>query len=267
MGRRPAAADLTDDAFSFMICSPMSAPAKAPDETCDDPVPAWERALLDRQLAALDRLAEMGMDIAAVIHGQVTAAASEAEPDLRAEAVQPNAALDFARVARAVRLTYALQSRLIADFKKPPPRAGEAADDDDDDYDGPIDVQWLDPQPPTAVWQRHRAKQVVRRMAEGAGRNSEAVERLVTEAAERLERDDIHADIAIRPFGETIAAICRDLGIEPDWSLFPGEDWAREPMPGGLAQSPAPDSYWKRRRLGRMTAEDYANGPPRAGSP
>jgi hypothetical protein len=258
---------LTDGAFSFMMCSQMSAAATTPDETCDDPAPAWERALLDRQLAALDRLAEMGMAIAEVIHGQVTAQAPE--PDPKPEAVPHHAALDFARVARAVRLTYALQSKLIADFKKPPPRAAQAADDDDE-YDGPIEVRWLDPQPPTAVWQRHQAKQAVRRMAEGAGGDAETVERLVAEAAERLERDDIYADIVSRPFGETVAAICRDLGIEPDWSLFPDEDWARERMPGGVAASPSSDPhFWIKRRLGRHWRPDNPDPrtPPRARAP
>jgi hypothetical protein len=231
----------------------------------DDPAPAWERALLDRQIAALDRLADMGMAIAAAIEQRVTEAAQE--PDAKPDAALHHSALDFARVARAVRLTYALQSKLIADFKKPPPRAAQAADDDDE-YDGPIEVRWLDPQPPTAVWQRHQAKQVVRRMAEGAGGDAETVERLVAEAAERLERDDIYADIVSRPFGETVAAICQDLGIEPDWSLFPEEDWARARLPDGPATDP---HFWIKRRLGRHWRPDdpdrsgSARAPPRAG--
>jgi hypothetical protein len=231
-----------------------------------DALPAWERAILDRQLAALDRLADMGMAIAAAIERRVTEAAAEpapdAKPDPKSDTLLHHAAMDFARVSRAVRLTYALQSRLIVDFKKPPARAAQAADnDEDDDYDGPIEVRWLDPQPPTAVWQRHQAKQVVRRMAEGAGSDAEAVERLVAEAAERLERDDIYADIASRPFGETVAAICRDLGIEPDWSLFPDKDWARERMPD---YGPATDPhYWIKKRLGRhWRPPQPARAPP-----
>ena len=67
----------------------------------DDEDSAWERALLDRQLAALDRLAEMGMRIAAAIEQQVTEAAPE--PDAKPTAALHHAAIDFARVARAVR--------------------------------------------------------------------------------------------------------------------------------------------------------------------
>ncbi len=101
-------------------------------------------------------------------------------------------------------------------------------------------------------------------MAEGAGKDGETVERLVAEAAERLERDDIYADIATRPFGETIAAICRDLGIEPDWSLFPGEDWARLRMASGAATDP---HFWIKRRLGRYWRPPDPDDPPSAASP
>jgi hypothetical protein len=224
------------------------------DETAS--VPTWERALLDRQLASLDRLAEMGMAIAGAITQRATA--DEPVPD----AILHHASIDFARAARAVRLTFALQSRLIADFKKPP--AARAADNDED-IDG-VDVRWLDEPTPEEEdeAQRRRARQVVRRMAEGAGQDGETVERLVTEAAERLERDDIYADIATRSFGETIAAICRDLEIEPDWSLFPDEDWARERMPGGPATDP---HFWIRRRLGRHWRPDTPDEPPHAASP
>src|SRR3569623_227234 len=88
----------------------MSAPSPA---LTDDPdsLEGWQRALLDRQLEALSRLADMGMAVAAAITQQVT----EAAPG--SDAALSGAALDFARVSRAVRLTFALQSRLIAEFK------------------------------------------------------------------------------------------------------------------------------------------------------
>ena len=116
----------------------MSATSPSP---ADDPAHDWERALLDRQLAALSRLAEMGMAIAGVIERTVTA---EAPPP---ENVLQHAAIDFARVSRAVRLTFAMQSRLIADFKKPPPRPADNAapddDEEDEEDDGGVDVSWF----------------------------------------------------------------------------------------------------------------------------
>ena len=185
------------------------------------------------------------MAVAAAIEQRVTQAPPQ--PHAKPDAALHHAAMDFARVARAVRLTYALQSRLIADFKKPPARPAETADHDEDEIDG-LDPRWFGEPEADDGEQRLRAQGVVRRMAQGAGRDRETVERLVTEAAERLERDDIYADIGARPFGDTIAAICRDLGIEPDWSLFPGEDWARLRLASSAATDP---HFWIKRRLGR----------------
>ena len=92
----------------------MADAATIPVASDDADHSAWERALLDRQLAGLERLAEMGMAVAAAIEQRVTQAPPQ--PHAKPDAALHHAAMDFARVARAVRLTYALQSRLIADF-------------------------------------------------------------------------------------------------------------------------------------------------------
>jgi hypothetical protein len=77
----------------------MSGPAHALCEIDDtDSLDAWERALLDRQLETLDRLAELGLAVAAAVKDRVTA------PEA-ADTVVQHAALDFARVSRAVRMT------------------------------------------------------------------------------------------------------------------------------------------------------------------
>ena len=51
---------------------------------------------------------------------------------------------------------------------------------------------------------------------------------LMAEFRERLEDDEaiVRGD---RPAGEVIAAICRDLGVKPDWSRWPKrEAWVVE---------------------------------------
>jgi hypothetical protein len=45
---------------------------------------------------------------------------------------------------------------------------------------------------------------------------------------ERLKDFDDYADFGNRSFGEIIARICRDLGIEPDWEKWQNEGWALE---------------------------------------
>jgi len=192
----------------------------------DDPAsPAsWERALLDRQLERLDQLADMGMALA----GEIQRRATASDPDTNIT----HAAMDFARVSRAVRMTLALQSRLVRDFKTPIKAGSGKAANDGDDEDVRWEVVWEN-EPPTRDQQRAEAQRIVRGVGEDCGLDAETVERLETEAGERLERDDIYADILARPLSEIVADLCRDLGLSPDWSRLVQQDWAKEEIEDG----------------------------------
>ena len=196
----------------------MPRPAQASDIDDFDPADAWERALLDHQIESLNRLAAMGMAIAGAIERQVTAA----EPGPQAAPVLHQSAMDFGRVSRAVRLSFALQSRLIADFKTPTSGQGGAdallSLDDDVDEESPFGSDL-----PAAVRKKAKLGHLMRHIAQCAvpEAESERRETVFAQAAERLERDDIHRLIANRPYGEVIAIICRDLGLEPDWERIP----------------------------------------------
>ena len=150
----------------------------------------WARPMVERQLQVLGRLAEAGLEIAVALEAQ--AKGGEA-------VVQGDVAMAYNRVARAVRQTIMLQSRLI-----------EALHD-------------------------QAASRAARRAAAGAsaarivgdviedaaidggkGGDREQAERLRAEAAERLRGEDF-GDLLARPFGEVVAGICRDLGLAPDW--------------------------------------------------
>ena len=93
-----------------------------------------------------------------------------------------------------------------------------------------------------------RVARIVRRAIEDEHDDQEQVERLAAEAAERLEQER-YGDILTRPIGEVIAAICKDLGLHPDWAKLAVECWAREeinsgnvgePFEGFAAPSPLP---------------------------
>ena len=163
--------------------------------------------------------------------------------------------MDFARVSRAVRLTFALQSRLIADFKGGgSPRAkAEAA------YHGPVDVVWRDDLVEHDEVQKRQVRGIVQTLAEAASLDQETVERLVREADERLEDDDIYSDLTRRRLDEIVALICKDLGLQPDWDRLADDYWAKEeidrPPPG------SPYAGWKDRR----SAGPPTRAPPRAG--
>ncbi|MGZ3400761.1 MAG: hypothetical protein ACXWKX_15340 [Caulobacteraceae bacterium] len=223
----------------------------ASDQTDDSAGPeSWERALLDRQLAELSRLADMGMAMAAAIERRVTAdeAGSPSNADLH------HAAMDFARVSRAVRMSFALQSRLIAEFKGAAAAraAGAAAPDD-----GPLEVVWASDLPHHDVVQKRQVRGIVQRLAEAASLDREGVERLVCEAVERLEDDDIYRDLSRRPLGEIVALICKDLGLEPDWGRIAGEYWAE----AEIAKRPTGSPY------AGWTAGRTRDAPPHAASP
>jgi hypothetical protein len=194
----------------FSICSDVLAPAHTPEQPDSaGAADAWERALLDRQLEGLARLADMGLAIAAAIERCVTAEA----PEPASPAVLHHLSMDFARVSRAVRLSFALQSRLIADFKAPP-RARPAADghDDEEDWDGAIEVVWNPPSEDPREVRKTEIKAAVRELAEAEALDREDVERLLLKAGERLDTDD-YLNLFGRPFADIIAQICADLGL------------------------------------------------------
>ena len=181
---------------------------------------ARERALLDLQLAELGRLAAMGMALAETIHRRVKAA-----DDATSVADLQHAAIDFSRVARAVRLTFALQSKLIADFKAPA-KAAKDAPEAKVPFDT-MDVMWLGGREVNEPVRRSRVVTSIVDSARSVGLDREAVDRLGAEARERLERE-VFGDIMIRPLQEIMDAIHRDLGLKPKWDPRSQALWAEE---------------------------------------
>jgi hypothetical protein len=172
----------------FTICSEMTAAAEVAEI---EPAPAdWARPLLDRQLRLLGDLAEIGLELARAVEAE----ARGPEADVQA------AVLAYSRIARAVRQTVMLQSRLIRELQAE--ERGEAA------------------QAATLRARRAEVKQrlsrIFRRAIEAEHDQPERIERLRAEAAERLE-DELVRDLLDRPVAEIIADICRDLGLSPDW--------------------------------------------------
>jgi hypothetical protein len=171
----------------------MSAAALLPETRPAAGPTDWARPLADRQLQMLGRLAEAGLEIAVALEAQ--AKGGEA-------VVQGDVAMAYSRVARAVRQTIMLQSKLIEALQESETgRAGRKAA------------------------ARASAARIVRGVIEDDRSNDvERAERLTTEAAERLREEDF-GDLLARPFAEAVAEICKDLGLSPDW-LALAEDCA-----------------------------------------
>jgi hypothetical protein len=197
----------------------LAAPCPAPSP---GDAPASARARIERQMARLDRLAEIGMEIAEACGRDARAMAAAANEADAAPAPEPrrehsrDLGLVFARVARAVRMTIALEQRL----------AGDLADLDRAELRAQQDR--------TAKRRRHLGRLIqaaaeasveARRAAETPAQawarrdDPEAVEdeidRVADEAYERLIEAEA-GDPWGGSFDEVVAAVARDLGLSAD---------------------------------------------------
>jgi hypothetical protein len=218
-----------------------SHPANPPPADRD----ASTRARTERQMVVLDRLIEIGMEIAE--------AAGRLASDLADGASGQSGAdpgLAYSRAARAVRLTIALQTRLTEgltalDEARRIARVGGASR------------------------RRRRIHRLIEDAAETQGCEADGVERLSFDAWERLtEVDD--DDLLDRPFEDVVAQICLDLGLSPAWaaSAFAGPDdlrpdAAKKPPPAGprAPASPATGITRPGGVRGDLAARELSSGP------
>ncbi|OYX32512.1 MAG: hypothetical protein B7Y99_08535 [Caulobacterales bacterium 32-69-10] len=212
---------------SLLVMRPAT-PAHAPDAPPPDPAlrdpHAAAHARVERQLQMLDRLAEMGMNIAEATERWALAAlesgsASYVVPENHVMAAAPGGVrgdpgLVYARVARAVRQTLMLQTRLLQEL----PDLGRAE---------------TRARAARADARRSQAYRLVERAIRDEHADPEEIEHLSDEATERLREEDFCDDLGDRPFDEVVARICRDLGLSPDWA-------ASQDRPEGALQGAAP---------------------------
>jgi hypothetical protein len=187
--------------------------APAPDD------PEGRAEIRARQLAMLHELAEIGMQMARAVRDEALARAED--EDVAPARPSPfgggDLGLVYARIARAVRQTLALETRVAEGIEKvriEHARAHVAA------------VR-------TAFDERqHEVRDYVADAieAEAAERGTpeKDVERLLDDLDERLDDGDYDEALADAPIGDLVARICADLGVTPDWSLWEGKDWAIE---------------------------------------
>ena len=172
-----------------------------PPDAVAEPDQIAARALIERQIAVLTRLTDIGMEIAETA-GRLAAAALQGR-------IEPG--LTFARVSRAIRMTIALQSRLLAHL---------AALDHDAGLAGYAASQK----------RRLRAERLVEQAIEAEhDDDGYEVERLSDEARERMDDEEAFGDLLSRPIEEIVARICRDRGFEPDWSACMARGWVAGP--------------------------------------
>ena len=175
--------------------------ATEPTEPTEPTDPPPDRAAADTAYYrhVLHQLIDMGLDLAQQLHQQATTPTPDAPPD-HSHAPDPTVAFD--RIARAVRRTVALARSLAV-----PPSADAAT-------------------PGTAAHRLLARSRVIREVEDAIqrARDDRDAGPLHAELRERLDDPDLDDEIAVRPVGDIIADICRDLGIAAPPDIAP---WKR----------------------------------------
>lgn len=230
--------------------SPLS---EAPATDAPSRAEALAHGLVETRLALLGRLAEAGVEIAEQLQKQ-------AKGETEAAVAQGDIGLCYARVARAVRLSLALQSRLVEDLK--------ALEDDASRRAVEVEAQRDERRAGLEDARRARVQTVIARVIEAEHSDSDTVEALLEDSAERLDDGDRFDALLTRPFSEIIDLICRDIGVTPDWSRLSQEGWAQAELdsdaPGaplaalGLPRPPRPPGAPPRLSASELDARYYA---------
>ena len=171
----------------FYLCSVLTDALTLPENGPDPELRARSLAQLDR----LDELAEIGMKAARLVGVRADNAGPEEDPGALAMA--------YARAARAVRLCVMLHAKLVKDIG-----------DSDHAERGRADVDWAQ----AREERKSDTLNLVYRKAERVhGEDLDVVERLMNEATERLDYEDMYGDLMTRPVEEMADEISRLLGL------------------------------------------------------
>jgi hypothetical protein len=202
----------------FMLhLDPASA---ALDAVAADPPPerpSAARALVDRQVAVLSELVDIGMEIARAAGRRATATLEGEE----AAPAHPDPTLAYARAAKAVRMCVALQARLLKDL--PAIETGER-----------LALSEL-----SSARKRHIVERVSR-AAEDDPVNEYDIENLADAAWEHLRDADEYSALMTVPLQEAVTRICKELGLPPqDW-VGEGSPFA-PPSGSACADPPSPE--------------------------
>jgi len=265
------------------ICSLYVLMHDAPPNPGNEPDEAIA-ARAARRRQAVDRMVQMGVMLTERLCAEVDAAAVGDEAADAGVAARLDgrlgvreSALAYTRLFRAVRLGAALGERLDNPDWEPQPaargrggRAGAAADEasagGEPDYDEIVRRR----DGMRGVILTGTIMRVVESLIETEvegdidGIGGERGTRLLEAFHERLEDDEELEAIGGRSIGESIALICQDLGLSPDWDDWRYEEWAKLEAREEILGSP----FGRPRRAVRARPEpEPADGEARAHDP
>lgn len=195
-----------------------------------DPAADWARPVLERQLWMLGQLAEVGLEMARAIGRQATQAEPPQDGQPACDAFQGDLPLAYGRVARAVRLTLALQTKVV--------EALQALDRREAHEASCAQIEADLARPDREDQRKDLIEGIVRRVSYRQGQEADERERVSREVEILLEHDEIYGDVLSQPASTLIARICRDLGLEPNWPDLAQEAWAQAEMASGAVGPP-----------------------------
>lgn len=175
------------------------------------------RAELRREM--LERLSSLAMRLAGELVERATEAprkpADDNEPPPPEPRHEPGRA--FAAVSRAVRFTLALEAKIDQEILAL--MRGEAASAEANNESAPPPPP---PPNPLAV-RRRRITACLWDAINEKATDAEAADDLCAAVQERLIEGETYDEFLFRPFRESVEAVCRDLGLQPDWSRWDDE--------------------------------------------
>jgi hypothetical protein len=224
-----------------------------PEDRAEEPVGSVE-TLRAQQLAMLQELAEIGMQMARAVRDEALAPVEPADEDAPTKPPSRfgsgDLGLVYSRIARAVRQTLALQIRVAEDIEK-------------------VRVQGEQRRVAAIRWgMEERQREIRDYVAEAIEAEAvelkkpeREVERLLDDLDERIEAGDYDDSLDDAPIGDIVARICADLGVIPDWDLWDQHDWAIEHLktrdPGDIGAD-----RWRHLETPGAAPPPDASGPP-----
>jgi hypothetical protein len=192
-------------------------------------------ARAERRREKLERLSNLGMDLAqnlAERAAQAPRAPDPAQTSAQATAKTPaepppeprhEPGRAFAAVSRAVRLTLALEAKIDEEILAL--LRGEAPGAAPKSHSAAAEEPVWTPKPPPNAFERRRGKVAacVWDAVEEGMTDAEAADDLCAVVNERLMESEVYDDFLFRPFRDSVAAICQDLGLKPDWRRWDDE--------------------------------------------
>ena len=191
----------------------MVEPETSPEDVTPCTCCADAGSRIARQLAMLQELAEIGMDLARAVRREALAEPKDQAPARSAADYD----LALSRIARVVGQTLALETWLAADHQA-------------EQEEGRHIVREAARGLQTRLVRAQRRAQVREIAIEAidAGIAEDCRLDVLARMDLRLEAydDETRDDLERKPIGALVAEICRALGVQVDWSLWEQEEWA-----------------------------------------